>query len=258
MTLEDETGFVNVVVWKRVFDRVCGACADRIVPRRDREAPVRIGRRAHRRRSALGTGTCRPTHPSPAAGTSADEPCKRSLQALNPLTRPGRRTRTRWPPPGMLQAIPLHGNLQTIPRRCMGQGAARRRAQRHTRGRRCEGCSRAGLPVALCARPSPLVTGRLASGFGTPRIGGEKRRGVPSAHLSARSPTGRPCRSPPTSSTARCSARPPTDCRSWTASLPVLCHPSSRHRLSSLRPSNLRLANRRHSCPSPSSTPPYR
>ena len=51
------------------------------------------------------------------------------------------------------------------------------------------------------------------SWFGTPRFGGEKRGGVQSTHLCARSPTGRRCRSPPTSSTAHCSARPPTACR---------------------------------------------
>ena len=45
--------------------RPCRTGADRVVPRRDREAPVRIGGRAHRRRSALGAGDSGPTARSP-------------------------------------------------------------------------------------------------------------------------------------------------------------------------------------------------
>ena len=43
MTLEDETGFVNVVLWQRVFDDHAVLARNGVVPRGEREAAVRIG-----------------------------------------------------------------------------------------------------------------------------------------------------------------------------------------------------------------------
>ena len=53
MTLEDETGFVNLVVWEPGVRRACPDRQDRVVPRRDRQDPAGGRCRPPRRRRAV-------------------------------------------------------------------------------------------------------------------------------------------------------------------------------------------------------------
>ena len=98
MTLEDETGFVNVVVWKRVFDQHDVLARTATFLGVTGKAPVRIGRRQYRGRSALGTADPGPSAERRQPGFSLtsersatsrrSETAGRTSEACRPLTCP--------------------------------------------------------------------------------------------------------------------------------------------------------------------------
>ena len=78
MTLEDETGFVNLVVWAQVFARVRARDQDDVAARRHRPAAGAGGHRPPDRRAACGCRSCRGRWPRSTAATSTSAGAQRS------------------------------------------------------------------------------------------------------------------------------------------------------------------------------------